>query len=207
MPDVPEPKLKPMLPPDWDAAARDVMDTLPHARDNILNTWKDGKPGIIGTNLTCTQLRHPVLAKAFLTFNAHFFYHCTISARDREILILRTGWMRRAEYEYIAHVPLGKRAGLTDAEIKRVELGPDAAGWDPGDADLLRAADDLCREACIGDDTYARLAARFDAKQLLEIVFVVGCYEVLAMMLNTFRVDFEPAAERLDADTRARMGK
>jgi alkylhydroperoxidase family enzyme len=196
-----------MLPPDWDAAARETMAMLPHGRDNILNSWKDGKPGIIGTNLTCTQLRHPVLAKAFLTFNAHFFYNSTLSARVRELLILRIGWLRRAEYEYVAHIPLGKRAGLTDVELLRVELGPDAEGWDESDADLLRAADELCRDASIGDATYARLAARFDDKQLLDIVFAVGCYEVLAMMLNTFRVEFEPIAQRLDPARRARMGQ
>ena len=201
------PRLRPILPPDWDAAARDVMAMLPHGRDNILNSWKDGKPGIIGTNLTCTQLLHPALAKAFLSFNAHFFYNSSLSARARELLILRIGWLRRAEYEYIAHLSLGKRAGLTEVELLRIQLGPDAEGWDPGDADLVRAAGELCSSAAISDATYERLAARFDAKQLLEVVFVVGCYDVLAMMLNTFRVEIEPIAERLDAATRARMGQ
>jgi alkylhydroperoxidase family enzyme len=183
------------------------MAMLPHARDNILNGWKDGNGGIVGTNLTCTQLRHPALAKAFLAFNAHFFYNSSLGARDRELLILRIGWLRRAEYEYIAHIALGRRAGLSEAELLRVQLGPDADGWDQGDADLLRAADELCRSATISDPTYERLAARFNARQMLEVVFVVGCYEVLAMMLNTFRVQFEPVAERLDPATRARMGQ
>ncbi|MBP6482643.1 MAG: hypothetical protein KA310_17425, partial [Pseudomonadales bacterium] len=64
--------------------------------------------------------------------------------------------------------------------------------WDPVDADLLRAVDELHADACIGDATWARLSAHFDAKQLLDIEFAVGCYDVLAMAFKTFGVPFEP---------------
>ena len=207
MQDESTPRIAPIWPPDWDAAVYDAVSVIPLARDNVLATFKDGTPGILGTNLLCTQLLHPALAKAFLTFNAHHFYASTLEARVREILILRIGWLTRAEYEVLAHLGLGKKAGLSDEELARIQRGPDAPGWAPLDADLLRAVDELHKDARIGDATYKRLSAHFDAKQLLDLVHIVGCYGILAMVLNTFRVPFEPSAERLDQATRARMGK
>jgi 4-carboxymuconolactone decarboxylase len=198
-------RIEPMMPPAWDAAAQDVMSMLPHGRDNILAAWRSGKPNV-GTNLVCTQLRHAALAKAFLTFNAHFFYSSKLPPRTREILILRIAWLRRAEYEFIAHVDLGKRAGLTDADIECIEQGPDAAGLASGDANLLRAVDELKSDARISETTWSALVAQpLDTEQLIELVFIVGCYETLAMALNSFNVQLESISPGLDPATRKRL--
>jgi alkylhydroperoxidase family enzyme len=128
-----------------------------------------------------------------------------LSKRTRELLILRIGWLRQSEYEFIQHLVLGARAGLSEAELERVQLGPDAPGWDPQDADLVRAVDELHADACITEATYARLSAYFDARQLLDLVFTVGCYDVLSMAFKSFAVALEPGTTPLDADVRARM--
>jgi 4-carboxymuconolactone decarboxylase len=203
MMDEPVARIPPLLPPDWDAAAYDVLTMLPHGRDNVLKGWGAGNP-VLGTNLLCTQLRHAPLAKAFLAFNAHFFYASKLPPRIREILILRIAWLRHAEYEYLAHVALGKRAGLTDAEIALMQRGPNADGLPAGDADLLRAVDELKTEARIGHDTWTALSHVFDQEQMLEIIFIVGCYETLAMALNSCAVQLDTDAG-LDPATRARL--
>jgi 4-carboxymuconolactone decarboxylase len=196
-------RIAPLLPPDWDAEVYDVLTMLPHGRDNVLKNWGAGKP-VLGTNLLCTQLRHAPLAKAFLAFNAHFFYASKLSARVREIVIQRIAWLRHAEYEYVAHVALGKRAGLTDAETELIQRGPSAAGLTRGDAHLLRAVDELKTHARITPDTWAALAPVFDEQQMLELIFIVGCYETLAMALNSCAVQLDSGAG-LDPATRARL--
>jgi 4-carboxymuconolactone decarboxylase len=205
MMDEPVALIAPLLPPDWDAAAYDVLTMLPHGRDNVLKGWNEGKP-VLGTNLLCTQLRHPALAKAFLAFNAHFFYSSKLAARVREVLILRIAWLRHAEYEYVAHVALGKRAGLTDAEIELLQIGPNAAGLTANDADLVRAVDELKAEARISPRTWAALSQVFDSHQLLELIFIVGCYETLAMALNSCLVQMDGTAG-LDPATRVRLNE
>ena len=129
----------------------------------------------------------------------------SISRRVREILILRISWLRRAEYEFIQHVVLGRRAGLTDAEIERIQFGPDAPGWDPVDADLVRAVDELHADACIADRTWQRLSAQFSKDQLMDVVFTVGCYDLLALVFKTFGVQLERGVDALDAAARTRM--
>ena len=180
-----------MLPPEWTGEVLDAVSAFPNGRDFVLSRHRLGEsPG--GMNALGTMLRHPALAKAFLTFNNHISVASTLSKRIRELLILRIGWLRQSEYEFIQHLILGARAGLSEAELERVQLGPDAPGWDPVDADLIRAVDELDANACITEATYGHLAAHFNAQQLLDLVFTVGCYDVLSMAFKSFAVALEP---------------
>jgi 4-carboxymuconolactone decarboxylase len=151
------------------------------------------------------MLNHPTLAKAFLTFNNHVAITSTLSRRTRELLILRISWLRRSEYEFFQHVVLGRNAGLSETELERVQLGPDAPGWDPVEADLVRAVDELHADARIGDGTWSRLSTHFSTQQLIDLVFAVGCYDILAMVFKTFGVQLEPGTEPLDPAVRERM--
>jgi 4-carboxymuconolactone decarboxylase len=196
-------RISPLLPGDWDAVAYDAVSAFPSGRDFVLSRWQTGgAQGMYGLGV---MLRHPALAKAFLTFNNHIATASTVSRRVRELLILRTGWLRRSEYEFVQHLVLGRRAGLSDAELERVQEGPDAAGWSPEDAELLRAVDELHAHADIKDSTWARLSAWFNEAQLLDIIFVVGCYDLLAMVFNSARLAPEPGLDPLDPAVRARM--
>ncbi len=199
-----KPRISPVLPPEWKGEVLDAVSAFPHGRDFVLSRHRLGEtPG--GMHALGTMLHHPALAKAFLTFNNHISSTSTLSRRTRELAILRIGWLRRSEYEFIQHLTLGARAGLSEAELERVQQGPDAPGWDPVDADLLRAVDELNADACIAAATYDRLSANFDSAQLLDLVFTVGCYDVLAMAFKTFGVALEPGTVPLDPAVRARM--
>jgi alkylhydroperoxidase family enzyme len=205
MPDDIVPRAAPVLPSEWDGDVLEAASAFPAGRDFVLSGWKAGERGIRGMNGLGVILRYPALAKAFLTFNNHVAVGSSISRRIRELLILRISWLRGSEYEFIQHVVLGRRAGLSDAEIARVAAGPDAAGWDPVDADLVRAVDELHEHACIQDATWARLAAHFDEKQMMDVIFAVGCYELLAMVFKSYGVELEPGVDPLGPELRAQM--
>jgi alkylhydroperoxidase family enzyme len=197
------PRIEPVAPQDWVGPLYEAAGAFPTGRDFVLSRYKDGPAqGMYGVG---AMLRHPDLAKAFMTFNNHVAMASTVCKRVRELLILRIGFLRRSEYEFAQHLILGKRAGLTDEEIDRITLGPDAPGWDPLDADLVRAVDELHEYACIQDATWARLSTHFDTQQLLDIIFAVGCYDVLAMVFNSARLPLESCLQPLDPVTRARM--
>ena len=128
--------------------------------------------------------RHPALARAFLTFNAHLLTTSTLPARTRELAILRIAWRRHCRYEWAQHVQIARRAGITDEEI---------AGIRAGAATLIsRAVDELDEESCLSDETYRALAAELDDRQLMDLVFTIGTYGLLAAAFNTFGVELEP---------------
>jgi alkylhydroperoxidase family enzyme len=144
-------------------------------------------------NIFATLAHHPRLLKRWSAFGSTLLYRSELSARQRELLILRTAWHCKAHYEWSYHVPLGLRMGITEAEVGAVVEGPDAAGWDPVDAALLRAADELHQDAVIGAATWATLAANFSPAQLVEIPMVVGQYHLVAFTLNSLGVQLDDA--------------
>src|SRR5262245_66412267 len=81
-------------------------------------------------------------------------------ARDRELLILRTGWNSQSEYEWSEHVGNVGQARRMGLPLDRLILGPTAPGWDPFEADLLRFADEAYRDSIVSDRTWAAIHTR-----------------------------------------------
>ena len=152
-----------------------------------------GAPRVV--NALGLLMRYPALAKAFLTFNRHLLFNSSLSDRIRELLILRIAWLRRAEYEWAQHVLLAQKAGLREEEIEAVKEGPRSAVWAPLDAALLAAVDELHTDAFVTDTTWDALAAGLDQRQLMDLVFTVGAYDLLAMAFNTFGLELDPGLE------------
>jgi 4-carboxymuconolactone decarboxylase len=166
-----EPRLPPIPRTEWDEETRALLGD----RDTI--------------NIFGTLAHHPKLMKRWLVFGNHVLAKSTLPARDRELLILRTGWNCRAPYEWGQHVAIGRVIGITDDDIQRLTEGPDAPGWTEFEATLLRAADELHADQCLSDATYAALAREYNDQQLLDMVFTVGQYHLVSSVLNTFRVE------------------
>src|SRR5262249_13264158 len=77
-------------------------------------------------NIFSTLAHRPGLLKRWMVFANHVLVKSTLPARERELLILRIGWLCRAEYEFSQHMVIGRAVGLTDEEIDRIVDGPDA---------------------------------------------------------------------------------
>jgi len=142
-------------------------------------------------NIFATLARHPKLFKRWVGFGGVLLYGGNLSPRDRELLILRTAVHCQAHYEWGQHVAIAQAAGLSEDEIARVAVGPDAAGWSDDDAAVVRAADELHADARISDPTWAVLSARLDDTQLIEVCMVVGQYHLVAFTLNSLGVEGE----------------
>lgn len=186
------PRIAPLPAAEWPAAMREALGALvpPNPR-HPLPERRDDRPK--GMNLLGTLARHPELTRAYHTFNGHVLFASSLSVRQRELLVLRVAHVRGAAYEWHQHVVLALDAGFSPDEVERVKEGPDAGGWSPAEAALLRAVDELVADACISDPTWAALAAELDTRQLMDLVFTVGAYDLLAMAMRSFRV-------QLDAD-------
>ena len=153
---------------------------------------------LVGTgpdaNIFATLVRAPGLYRRWLPFGGKLLAG-KLPARDRELLILRTGWNCGAEYEWAQHARIALSCGLTTEEIERVTFDQADDGWAPFDATLLRAADELHATSTISDPTWSELAERYDIQQLIELPMLVGHYHLVAMALNTFGVELDDGLE------------
>ena len=149
-------------------------------------------------NIFRVLMNHPKLARSWSRFAGYILGQQTLPAREREILILRIGWLNQAQYEWEQHVRIGKSAGLTDAEIDQITKGP-KAGWDRNDAALVQAADDLFENSVVSDETWKTLSERYNTEQMMDAVFTIGQYNLVSWALNSFGVpldDYLPGAKK-----------
>ena len=161
----PTPRIPPLPPDRWDPEIRPLLEA---------NEARVGRP-----------------LNIFATFANHALFKTTLPARERELLILRTGFRCGSDYEWGQHVRIAREAGLTDAEIDRVAAGPAAEAWSRADRALLQAADELHDDQLVADATWDELSLDWDTEQLMDIVFTVGIYTQIAMALRSFGVQRE----------------
>jgi alkylhydroperoxidase family enzyme len=135
-----------------------------------------------------TMLRHAELFAVHTDVGLHLLARGALSLRDRELAVLRIAWLCQAPYEWGEHVIVGKRFGLTSDDIARVTDGPDAEGLEEHDGAILRAVDELHRDAMISDATWDTLSKRLDERQLIELPIIVGQYQSVAYYQNSLRL-------------------
>ncbi|HYC64934.1 MAG TPA: carboxymuconolactone decarboxylase family protein [Reyranellaceae bacterium] len=169
-----------------------------------LATLSDEDRETIGKNAMNGQIfnifkvlaHHPKLVKRWTPFAGHILSKQSLPFRDRELLILRIGWLNQAEYEWAQHELIARKGGLNDADIENIKKGP-AGSWNEHERALMQAADDLYENSVVSDATWATLAKKYSTEQMVDVVFTIGQYNMVSWALNSFGVpldDFLPGA-------------
>jgi len=174
-----QPRIPPLGDDDADPAQRELLDRTRGDDGYALNIFR-------------TLAHHPDLARRWMVFANHVLGKSTLPERERELAILRIGWLCKSRYEWGQHVLIARRIGITDDEIRRIQAGPEAAGWVDLDRALLQATDDLHRDAKISDAAWEELCKHYDTQQLMDVVFTIGQYNLVSMALNSFEVQPDP---------------
>ena len=169
-----EPRIPPLPEAEWTAEQRALVERYA-SEVRIGNAFR-------------TMLRVPELVEAVMPFVLFTSIDSTLSARHRGLLILRTAWLTQSSYLWADHAPTARAAGVLPAELRRVAEGPDAAGWDPFEATLLRLADELYVNSSVRDATWDALAERYDLYNLFDAVMAVNETTLVAMLYNSWGV-------------------
>ena len=182
-----DPRITPLPPGEWPEEMRAAIAAIRPSNPRQPMPPRDpSRPK--GLTVLGTFARYPTLAQAFHTFNGHVLFGTSLSPRQRELLVLRVAAVRDATYEWKQHVVLATDAGITSEEIDRIAAGSDLELWSSLDRAMLGAVDELLADAKVADPTWEVLAADLDTEQLMDLVFTVGAYDLLAMALRSFGV-------------------
>jgi len=147
-------------------------------------------------NIFTTMAHHGRALKHTFALGGAFLVAGNIADRERELIILRVSANTGCEYEYAQHLVIGKRAGLSRAEMVELVTGADLGSWPEHEKTLVDMVDELCNEDCVGEQTWSQLAGRYDERQLVELLLLTGYYRMLAGFLNSAGVQIDPGLER-----------
>ena len=171
------PRIPPVEEADWNAEQRELLEKQT-MRGNVPNVFK-------------TLIRHEKLAKRWLVFAAHILSKSTLSPRDREIAILRTGWLAGSDYEWGQHVIIGQNAGLSRDEIEAIKDGAAGGNWSDHERLILKACDEIHEDVFLADETWDGLSQSYSTEQMLDLIFTCGQYRMLAGALNSLGVPLD----------------
>lgn len=178
-----EPRIAPLPESRWGDLERTLLvpEDQPALRQNIFRTL----------------IHNAQLISAWGPFGRYILQQSTLPARDREILILRMGWLCQSGYEWGQHARIGLRAGLESEDLYRIAEGPDAEGWNDLERTLLRTVDELHYEAGLSDGTWKSLRDHYSLEQTVDAILTVGEYKMVGMALNSLGVQLDPDVSTL----------
>jgi alkylhydroperoxidase family enzyme len=168
-------------------APGDIKDEAKALCAQIRKSFGNADPDVI-PEIIATMLRHPGLYRCQMEMSIELAARGAIPPRERELAVLRVGWLCRAPYEWGEHVDIAKRYGVTREEIERVTEGSSASGWRDHDRAILRAVEELLGDQSISDETWDVLARGWSEAQLMELPILVGAYYMTALQQNTLKV-------------------
>lgn len=113
----------------------------------------------------------------------------SLPARLRELVVLRIAMLNGAPYEFDAHVPHARQAGICDEAIAALRTGAMPPALEPMDRLALELADAMTRDIVVPDALYARLAPHFDAQGLVELAATIAAYNMVSRFLVALRIE------------------
>lgn len=143
-------------------------------------------------NLFTTLARHPRLLARINAMGGIFMTKGELTGRDREIVVLRVSTRTRCYYEWGHHVPLARKAGVTEKELRCLARQNDAVAWNRHDTVLLSVADRLLDAGEVDDALWGRACDEWSESQILELLTLIGFYRMIADLLKTVRVELDP---------------
>jgi 4-carboxymuconolactone decarboxylase len=135
------------------------------------------------------MLYAPPVGHALQELGVAIRFRTKLSPRIREMAILVVAQAWDSEYERASHEPIGRDAGLADAEIEALRAGADP-GF-PGNEE--QAAYSVMRaltgpDADLDDQAYDTAVAALGERALVELSTLAGYYAALALQMRLFRV-------------------
>ena len=126
-----------------------------------------------------------------MTFGTYVLGRSSLPTEVRELVTLRTAWLSGSEYEWGHHAARSRRAGMSEVDIEGTKVGSAAEHYSERDKNVLLAVEQLRTDSRMSDDVWDTLSRHLEQHQMLDLIFTVGCYAMLAMALNTLRVEDE----------------
>jgi alkylhydroperoxidase family enzyme len=133
-------------------------------------------------------LHSPPVAEGWLALLTAIRQHCSLSARLRELAILRIAVLNRADYEFEAHVPFALAEGVPQSSIDALRAGRSLPDASSAEAATLAYTEALTSKVEVSDATFAEVSRHLSKREVVELTATVGAYNMVSRFLVALRI-------------------
>jgi 4-carboxymuconolactone decarboxylase len=133
------------------------------------------------------MLLNPPVGDALQELGAALRYRGALPDRARELVILAVAAHHNSRFEWRAHAPAARAAGVDDDELERVRAGALPAGGDPVARAAARVALALMTHGDLEDAEFGAARETLGEAGVYEVTTLVGYYSTLALQMRVFR--------------------
>jgi alkylhydroperoxidase family enzyme len=133
----------------------------------------------------------PASFQPFVDLAMSILFGSDFDAHKREIAVLRVAHVTRSQYEWVQHLTVAGRLGVSDAEIKAIAVDGPVTGLDEEGNLLCRVADEVSRDVRLSDQALAQILERYGPRQAAELILCCSYFNMLSRLLESTRVELE----------------
>jgi 4-carboxymuconolactone decarboxylase len=169
-----EPRV-PLIEPGARAELADVEHAILAARGRISPLYQ-------------ALLNSPPLAHGWEALLTALRNHSALAADLRELVILRVAVLNRAPFEFEAHLPHARKAGVGEDKLAAIRHPAPGAPFDAWERAVLALTDAMTRDVQVSDVVFAPVAERLNERALTELVATVAAYNMVSRVLEVLRI-------------------
>jgi 4-carboxymuconolactone decarboxylase len=143
------------------------------------------------TPLDGMLLHSPPLADGWNSLLGAVRDSSTLPPDIRELAVLRVAELNGAAYEWTAHEPVARAAGMTTEQLAALRAGGDTGALDDRQRTALAYTDAMTRDIAVDDDLFGALGKHFDDRQVVELTATVATYNMVSRFLVALEVGQE----------------
>ena len=134
-------------------------------------------------------LYSPAITSVFLALQEAEQKNTTLDQRLRQVVILTVGAVWGCDYERYAHAMVARKAGMSETAIAALTRGDrPAAGLSAREQLAQRFTYEITANRKVDDVLYSEACTTFGPQGLVDMLYLAGCYDTIASILNTFKV-------------------
>ena len=162
-------------------------DSLDEAQRKVHDEITSGPRGSVRGPFSML-LHSPHLADRVQRLGEFVHYQCAVPQKLRELVVLTIARHWASDYEWAAHEPAARRAGLTDDVVEALRRGERPAFDDPAEAETYEFCTELLRTGRVSDETFSAVNQRLGNAPTVDLVGLIGHYSLVAMTINVFEI-------------------
>ncbi len=141
-------------------------------------------------NFSTVVVNHPAIYRTFVPYLAQLITNSKLPPREREVVCLRSLELCGDVYEQHHHKTIAGNVGMTGQEIEDACRG-EGDTLSAFEKLVARATEELVKDQFLSDATWKALQEQYSQTQIMDLVFLTGCYVTMAMVTKSFGIELE----------------